>query len=217
MKSFWHLMDSRRSIRAFKDIPVEQSKWGKLLTCVALAPSSGNLHNVRCIVVQEQKKRELIAHLCYDQLWVAQAPIIFILTADKEYAQKFYGKIGKESFTIQDVSAVAMLMSLSAHEMGLASCWVSSFDEARLKHELKIPASVDPFIVLPIGYSAEEVPTPARPPAHVYSYMEEYGNKIEDLNIVFQRYGARLEKKSAHVYQYFTDLWNNFAKKNDKK
>ncbi|MFT4310283.1 MAG: nitroreductase family protein [Candidatus Woesearchaeota archaeon] len=213
MANIWHLIDTRRSIRSFKDIPVEQQVWGRLATIVGQSPSSGNLHNVKCIVVEQQKHKERLASACYAQVWIAQAPLVFVLTANTEYIKQYYGQRGAEVFTHQDTAAAAMAIQLAAHDVGLASCWVSSFDEAQVRHALDIPDNQLPCIVLPLGYPAESVPTPARPRAESYVFRETFGNKIEDVNVVYGRSSAIIQKTHQHTKKYIKDLVSAFWKR----
>jgi nitroreductase len=71
----------RRSIRKFKEIPVEQEKIAQLLDAARLAPSGSNRQPWRFLVLEEPKIRELVADVSA-QMFVRRAPLIILCYAD---------------------------------------------------------------------------------------------------------------------------------------
>ena len=57
----------RRSVRAYKDKPVEKEKIQKLLEAARLAPSAKNRQEWRFIVVTDKRTRELLVDACIGQ------------------------------------------------------------------------------------------------------------------------------------------------------
>jgi nitroreductase len=72
---------NRRSIRKFKDLPVEAEKIAALLEAARLAPSGSNRQPWRFLVLEDPDIRKLVAAVS-PQVFVGQAPVIIICYAD---------------------------------------------------------------------------------------------------------------------------------------
>ncbi|NCZ65936.1 MAG: peptide-methionine (S)-S-oxide reductase, partial [Rhodobacteraceae bacterium] len=57
------------------------------------------------------------------------SPAVTFWEAEPEHQERYYGTRGGKLYTIQNASAVAMNVITAAESLGLATCWVSSFDE----------------------------------------------------------------------------------------
>src|SRR3989338_6616640 len=115
---------ARRSIRKFKDQPVKWDDITKILESAKYAPTSGNIQNFRIVVVQNTAIKKRIADACYNQSWMEQAPVLFVIGAETEKAKRFYGMRGERLYTVQNCAAIAENMLLSARDSGLGTCWV---------------------------------------------------------------------------------------------
>ncbi len=143
----------RRSQREFSDKQVEFYKIADIIEAGMHAPNAGNLQNWKFIVVKDKEKRNQIAEACVEQYWIAEAPVLIIICAEEERAEKYYEKRGKNLYNIQNCAAAAQNMLLAATSLGLASCWVGAFSEDRIKALLSVPDKIRVFTVLPFGYS----------------------------------------------------------------
>ena len=160
------------------------------------APSAGNLQNWRFIVVMDKDKREKIAETCLRQYWMSSAPVHIVIVAQTEKAKMFYGERGEKLYSTQNCAAAAMNMMLQAHACGLATCWVGAFDEDMMKNTLGCGGDAHPQIVLTLGYPDEQAPTPKKNPLAEVTDLEDYGNKIKDVDVVLHRWGNVMQKKS---------------------
>jgi len=68
---------------------------------------------------------------------------------------------GQPRYTV-DLSIATAYMILEAHEQGLGTCWLGSFDENMVKKALNIPGDVRVVAITPLGYSAESPPQKSR-------------------------------------------------------
>jgi len=91
----------------------------------------------------------------FHQRFVSQAPLSIVCSTDAGIV-KVYGEKGEKLFCICDVSASIQNLLLTAHNEGLGSCWVGAFDEKKVKAILKMPNSLKPIAIIPIGYPAED-------------------------------------------------------------
>ena len=169
----------RRSIRKYKD---KQVPWDNIVTVMQAgkyAPSAGNLQNWKFIVVKSDEKRKAIAKACLDQEWMENAPIHIVMVGEPEKAERYYGTRGRRLYTIQGVAASIQNMLLTAHSLGLGSCWVGAFDEDEIRRILNLPEVVDAHAVIVIGYADEK---PEMPPKYRIEHMvffEKWWGRVE--------------------------------------
>ena len=64
--------------------------------------------------------------------------------------------VGKHHGDIDFAFAVEHLC-LAATEQGLATCWVCNFDAALCKQLFGLPANEEPAVVIPLGYTADDI------------------------------------------------------------
>ncbi len=188
-------IEKRRSIRRFLDTAVEWEKVGNILRAAQLAPSSGNTQDVRIVVVTDKSVREKVAEACIKQYWIASAPVVLVVYSDAKDTKRFYGLRGEKLYSIQNAAAAAENILLAATDQGLASCWVGAFDENMLNSVLGAPNSVRPQAVIPIGYSEMEPEIPKKYNLVDTTYINSWGGKIVNVDLVFNDFSAVLKKK----------------------
>ncbi|MFT7615812.1 MAG: nitroreductase [Candidatus Woesearchaeota archaeon] len=190
----------RRSIRKYLTIPVEKEKWSKVLHAAVHAPSAGNIQNWRIIVVRDKLTIQKIANMCHKQVWMEQAPLMFVICADVKIAQQFYGIRGDRLYSIQNCAAAAQNMLLKATDLGLGACWVSAFEEARLKILLDIPDHIRPQSIITLGYPDEVVPEPAKCTLREIVCFDVFGKLESEEFLAIHRLNPHiLLKKTVHA------------------
>ncbi|HII71186.1 TPA: hypothetical protein HA265_00345 [Candidatus Woesearchaeota archaeon] len=188
-------IEKRRSVRRYIDSPVEWEKIGNILRAAQLAPSSGNSQDVRLVVVTDRKKRERLAEACMKQLWMARAPVHIVIYSDPKNTKRFYGLRGEKLYSIQNSAVAAQNILLAATDQGLASCWVGAFDETMLNNVLGAPDSARPQAVITVGYSEDDPEMPKRYKLWDLTFINGYGSKIVNVDLVFDDYSEVLRKK----------------------
>ncbi len=164
----------RRSIRKFKDKLVPWDNVVTLIRCAINAPCAGNIFNVKFITIREPSNRKAVADACENQDWIATAPILIAVVAEPDYQGRYYGSRGERLFTIQNAAACTMSMIIAAESLGLATCWVGSFDEDTLRNVLGLSEHVNVHAILPIGFADEEPASPPKHPIKVVTYLEKW-------------------------------------------
>jgi len=187
-------IETRRSIRKFRDTPVEFEKVGNILNAAKNAPSSGNLQDWKFILVTEKEKRDEIAKACLEQYWMATAPVFIVVCSQPDRTKRFYGERGEERYSFMNGAMAVENMLLAAHDQGLGSCCVGAFEDDMLRRALDIPDDINPLAVLPIGYPAEKVAKPIRFTLENIVFIERWGNRIKDLAAYMQWYGEHVQK-----------------------
>ncbi len=146
----------RRSIRRYRDTPVEQEKIEHILEAARLAPSWKNLQCWHFIVINEEARRhELLDAFHPDNPGtkaVASAPVIIVVCADP----KLSGVENGIEYYIADTAMAFEHLCLAAHALGMGTCWMGWFDEQKIKDSLQIPAGIKVVGVTPLGYPDQQ-------------------------------------------------------------
>jgi len=135
------LLRGRRSIRQYKDQPVEQEKITKLLNLASTAPTAGNSQQVGWMVINSKKDMQQLSAMTIDMfrnmvvkkhplsqtyslegiinifdngydVVLREAPVLIIAHAPKNY-----------SIGIVDCSIAVTYLDLAAPSLGLGTCW----------------------------------------------------------------------------------------------
>ncbi len=150
-------IQTRRSIRAYKDQPIEEDKLKRVLEAGRLAPSASNQQEWKFVVVTDQATRAKLAQAAHGQDFVGQAAAVIVGCAVDTSRVMACGQL---AYPI-DLAIALDHMTLAAVEEGLGTCWVGAFKEDEVKGILGIPEKVRVVELLPIGYPQSQ--PPARP------------------------------------------------------
>jgi nitroreductase len=143
---------SRRSIRSYqrKEVSLELIK--ELLKAAMYAPSAADEQPWHFLVLTDPTLLEKIPTLHPYAAMVGQAPVAVVVCGEPS-TEKHAG------MWVQDCAAATENLLLAAHAKGLGSVWVGVYPReermAPLRKLLGIPANVQPFAILPLGYPAE--------------------------------------------------------------
>lgn len=150
------LLKSRRSIRKYKALPIEEEKIETILKAALLAPSSRSRRPWEFVVVTNPEMLKSLSE-CREgsSAFIADAPLVIVVLADPKACDVW----------IEDCSITAILMQLTAHSLGLGSCWVQVRErftrqqdkaEDYIKKLLDIPEEMHVECMVAIGYPDEE-------------------------------------------------------------
>jgi nitroreductase len=184
---------TRRSIRKYKNTPVEDDKIDVLLASARLAPSGNNSQPWNFIVIRSEETRKQVAEVCYNQQWMAQAPVFIVCVADmsvrlKELQEKdpritdtSHLNVQEESpqqelkMIIRDTTIAIDHLILQAESMGFGTCWIAWLDQESFRPVLNIPTDKYVVAVITVGY-ADEAPKPRpRKPLEEMVHYESWG------------------------------------------
>ncbi len=159
---FFAVVESRRSIRAFLNRPVEKEKVTRILEAANRAPSAGNLQAYEIYLVARADLRAELARAALDQKFIAQAPLVLVFCAHPARSAQRYGRRGERLYAVQDATIACAFATLAAAALGLGSVWVGAFDEETVRRILQAPEGIVPVAILPLGYPAEDPPPKPR-------------------------------------------------------
>ena len=150
------LLMNRRSIRKYKDQQVEKEKIDMILKGALTSPSAKNKKPWEVIVVTDKEKLLKLG----DSRGVASRPIsnantAIVVLADPTISDTW----------IEDTSIISTIIQLTAHSLGLGSCWIQvrqRVDENErsigltVKEILNIPNQYEVEAIISIGYPDED-------------------------------------------------------------
>lgn len=152
------IIKARRSIRRYKDKPVEREKIVQCLEAARLAPSAENVQPWRFIVVDDPGlKHELSLHafsgIYRPTQFAAKAPVIIVILARLDILANRIGKqIQGIHYYFIDTGIAGEHFALQAQELGLGTCWIGWFHSKKVRKVLKIPRSYKIVSLMSLGY-----------------------------------------------------------------
>lgn len=168
----------RRSGRAFRPGPLPLWVVGQLLWAgqgvtdtggKRAAPSAGALYPLDLYVVEpaavlhylpeghrverraDIDRRPELQHAAFSQSFVADAPVIIIITASPERTRRKYGAVA-DDLVNREAGHAAENILLEATALGLAAVPVGGFDPRSVERALALPPGRDALYLIPVGF-----------------------------------------------------------------
>lgn len=175
------VINSRRSIRKFREEDISADAILQLLEAARRAPSGSNLQPTRFIIAQSATAKEALGRST-PYKFIVKAPVVFVCCADLTVITTREHRIGElvkegafegidvdknhpsitNSLTMDEEAVKAYLsmnvaiaiehIVLKAVELGLGSCWIGRFDRNQVKEYLSLDDNIFPVMLLPVGY-----------------------------------------------------------------
>jgi len=149
------LMDAikgRRSVRRFKNQAIPNELITQLIEAATSAPSAGNIQPWEFVIVKNSITKEKLLKASHNQVSIQEAPVVIVVCADQQRSSTGYGNRGETLYCLQDTAAAIQNILLTAHSLGLGTCWIGSFNEDEAKEAVKAPDGVRPIAMIPVGY-----------------------------------------------------------------
>lgn len=145
-----HFLRSRRSIRTYRDTPVEKESIAKLIDIARYAPSGHNSQPVEWMVAYDTQKVRLLADVVIDWMrWMGDTHPAIAKQSHMDMALKrweggldaiFRGAphvalchAPKENMMAQSAATIALAyLELAAPSFGLGACWAGYFHAASM-------------------------------------------------------------------------------------
>ncbi len=171
-------IERRRSIRSFTNDPISDADILQLLWSAQgitlqdagfrAAPSAGALYPLETYVATAEGVRRYIprrheledagdsdirgplAIASLGQMFIAQAPAVFIINAVYARTEGRYGDRGRR-YVHMEVGHAAQNLSLMAVHQGRGSVMIGAFIDADIRRLLGAPAEEDPLYIIPVG------------------------------------------------------------------
>lgn len=175
-RAFYETMRTRRSVRMFSPRPVSRETIEWIVRAAGTAPSGANKQPWRFICVRdpalkreirlgaEEEEREFYARRA-SRRWLEDLEPLGT-DADKSYLEVAPWLVavmrlsGRAYYGVESVGIAVGLMLAAAHHAGLATLTHTPSPMGFLNRILGRPGSERPFVLVPIGYPAEDCVVP---------------------------------------------------------
>jgi nitroreductase len=149
----------RYSCRAYIDKPIEKEKLDQIFEAARLAPSAKNLQDWRFVVVSDKDKKVQVAESTNHPEVFGKAAVLIAACSNSNYIMR----CGQPVASI-DVAIALEHICLQATELGLATCWIGSFEPEKVRKVLGIPQDIAVIELMALGYPTDKAKKPSREP-----------------------------------------------------
>lgn len=181
---FLHEMENRRSVRHFSDRPVPIEAIKNIVMTASSAPSGANKQPWKFIIVQdaeikrkiriaaEKEEREFYANRA-SEAWLKDLEVFetnehkefletapYLIVVFKILYEEEAGLQRKHYYVNESVGIACGMLITAIHKAGLVTLTHTPSPMGFLQEILSRPKNEKPFLLLPIGYPAEEAKVP---------------------------------------------------------
>jgi FMN reductase [NAD(P)H] len=179
-------LQNHRSIRKYLDKDLPEELLQEILVAAQSMPTSINGQQISIIVVKDKSRKDKIAELVGNQVWISQAPVFLIFIADFYKTYLASKKNGIDQVIHESIegtlvgtfdAGIAMGATIAAAEsLGLGIVPIGSvrrkpYDIIKL---LQLPKYTYPLVGLTIGYPADASAQKPRMPFNAFVHNEFY-------------------------------------------
>ena len=143
----YEILLRRRSIREFKDKPVEKAKIDRLLKSALLAPSSRNIRPWTFVAVDDAALIEKLSRAKpHGAAFLKGAPLAIAVLGDRS----------RSDVWVEDTSIASAILLIMAEELGLGACWCQ-IRKRRFSKEVTAATYVRRLLNAPSQYEVESI------------------------------------------------------------
>jgi nitroreductase len=185
MKSIYDTINSHKSIRKYKNTPIPREVLNRILQAGSRASSSGNMQAYSIIVTTDQKIKEQLLPLHFNQEMVTDAPALITFCSDfhrmrmwleKNHAPENFDNFMSFLIGMIDATLASQNVALAAQAEGLGICYMGTTmaSNKEISKVLELPKQVVPVVGFSIGYPSEEPQLRDRLPMEAIIHHEKY-------------------------------------------
>ena len=151
MTDFETLCRHRRSVRKYKETPVERGKLDYMLRCALMSPSGKRINPWEFYVVEDVPViRRMAACKAFGAQMLLTAQAAVVVAADASKTDTWQA----------DAAIAAEHLLLAAEDQGLGACWCHIYgrdDAERIIRDIAaVPGNLNILCVIAVGYKDEE-------------------------------------------------------------
>lgn len=157
----------RKSVRIFTEQEIASEDKNSILQAALQAPSAGCQLLYTILDITDEEKKERLAVLCDNQLFMAKAKMMLVFCADCRKWLSFYEEAGVKPrdpgagdllLAVEDALVAAQNAVTAAESLGIGSCYIGDIMEnaEEIKTLLQLPKYVYPACLLVFGYPTEQ-------------------------------------------------------------
>ena len=176
---------TRRTIRKYKQTPVDEALLNQLLELSARTQTMGNLQLYSVVITRDEEQKRRLAPAHFGQPMVTGAPVVLTICADfnrtSEWCRQRKAEPGYDNFlsfinAASDALLFTQTFSCLAEEAGLGVCYLGTtvYQPQQIIEVLGLPRLVMPIATLTIGWPDEEPALTDRLPLASFVHEETY-------------------------------------------
>lgn len=148
---------SRTSVRSYSDKPVSDETVEMLLRAAMAAPSAMNKQPWHFFVIRGEQLRDTIADtLEYGRQSLRNGALAIVVAGDRS---RFFEDAESVDYWVEDCSAAAENLLLTAHALGLGAVWCGVYPIASRTEQLRRATGISdefvPMCIIALGYPSE--------------------------------------------------------------
>ena len=179
-----------KSIRKYKNQPLEDEKLNLIIKAAQAAPTWCNGEQVSIIVIKEQSQKDKIKDLCWGQKYISTCSVFLVFCADfyrcsiafekagksKEEFEKYIKNIDTVFIGCHDVGISMQNAVVAAESMGLGTVDIGAirYKSLEVVKELNLPKYVIPICGLCVGYPDDDPGIKPRLPMSAVCFEGKY-------------------------------------------
>ena len=211
MNSVLETLFKHKSIRKYKNKPLEEEKLQLILKAAQAAPTWCNGQQVSIIVIKDQALKDKIKDLSWGQSYIGTCSVFLVFCADfyrcslafekagktKEDFEKYVKNIDTVFIGCHDVGISMQNAVVAAESLGLGTVDIGAIRGKSLEvtKELNLPKYVIPICGLCVGYPDDDPGVKPRLPMSGVCFNEQYDTEkakagIDEYDETFKKYLA---------------------------
>lgn len=211
---------SHRSIRQFKEQPIEDEILDKILQAACNGSTLGGMQLFSIIVTKDKAMMEKMAPMHFNQPIATNAPLILTFCADFHRFDRFcecrdvptdaYSNFQAYQWAVTDSIIAAQNACVAAESFGLGLCWLGTitYNVPQFIEILQLPKHVIPTACIAIGYPDQQIPLTTKLPVRSLIHQESYRDYNDtDINNMY----AALEKDTHNATAVAENKTGNLA------
>lgn len=101
--------------------------------------------------LKDKDLKAKLAQAALGQMWIAEAPVVIVITAEYRRVTGKYGPRGVR-YAHMEAGHIGENIFLQAGALNLAAGIVGAFENSKIIELMGIPADYDPLLIMPVGY-----------------------------------------------------------------
>jgi len=93
-----------------------------------------------------------LAHACLNQMFIAPAPALIVITVEYKRITKRYGERGIR-YAHMEVGHIGQNLHLQAESLGLGTVVIGAFKDDEVSKVMSLPRQHEPMYIMPFGYT----------------------------------------------------------------
>ena len=183
------LINDHRSIRKYKDTPIDHDTMERILQCGMRAPNTGNMQLYSIIVTEDKDNITELSKLHFGQGSTAAAFLTICVDINRYHhwcrqrgCDEPYGNLLWLLSGTIDASLAAQNICIAAESEGIGCCYLGTvlYNAAEIAKMLNLPKGVMPVITLSMGYPDETTHLSERLPLEGVVHNECYHDYSDD-------------------------------------